>query len=325
MPNSVYQRVYDGLAAMVSPRAASQALKNALESRGDTPDTVDTDTMIRLIKGPIFREFQLILPRDGLKRNLHGLINEPKVMQEKIEAEAEAAAAVAAAAPAPFISVGQGLPNDIDTSITLVDEDIVWDSVDPALDAGLDEIMVGEEDDLDDVSDVLLIDDESELIATDNATAATTNDNLFLIEDESREITQPAATLPQAKPPVKSSLPTTAPPLSEERIEKVTLTFAQIEQVTQVAAMRQRGEVVVSRGEGIDLTQLSRLGIMGLHLLRRSGHLRSYYLSHSKGQLFLLPVGQDIIVVAGTPSLNVGEIFSTHNSLESEIQSESVS
>lgn len=325
MPNEIYEHTYKRLAELVSTRAASRALRNALETKAASAESIDVKTMIRLIKGPIFREFQLILPRDGLKRNLNELINQLRVRSnEEVENDDVIPSTLSGAVTAPLLSVTRATVTGIDkTKITLVDEDIVLDEVDPELDAGLDDLLMADDDDIAIMEDMLLIDDGN-LIDT-QAPAVSDNDttDLFLIEDESRDVrppdsstTAPTQTSPQTsqeQPPSKTKK--VYEPLDESTLETMVLKFAQIEQVTQIAAMRQRGQVVVSRGDGINLEQLSRLGLMAIRLLERSGQLRSYYLSHSSGQIFLLPLGQDIVVVVGTPALNVGEIFSNHTAL----------
>lgn len=333
MPNEIYEHTYKRLAELVSARAASRALRNALESKAESAENINTKAMIRLIKGPIFREFQLILPRDGLKRNLNDLIGELRnLSKENIESDDAIPSTLSGAVTAPLISVTRATVGGVDkTKITLVDEDIVLDEVDPELDAGLDDLLMADYDDTSTMEDMLLIDDDtisdSQTYDTNDSDAA----DLFLIEDESRAVRPPDSSTALTIPPAntrrvqagsgtgrleqRTQANKVYEPLDENTLETMVLKFAQIEQVTQIAAMRQRGQVVVSRGDGINLEQLSRLGLMAIRLLERSGQLRSYYLSHSSGQIFLLPLGQDIVVVAGTPELNVGEIFSNHTAL----------
>lgn len=335
MPNEIYEHTYKRLAELVSARAASRALRNALESKAESAENINAKAMIRLIKGPIFREFQLILPRDGLKRNLNDLIGELRnLSKEGIESDDAIPSTLSGAVTAPLISVTRATVGGVDkTKITLVDEDIVLDEVDPELDAGLDDLLMVDYDDTSTMEDMLLIDDNTIIDTQTHDTNDSDATDLFLIEDESRAVRPPDSSKTLTTPP--ANMRKTAAqaavgagrleqatqankvyePLDEDTLESMVLKFAQIEQVTQIAAMRQRGQVVVSRGDGINLEQLSRLGLMAIRLLERSGQLRSYYLSHSSGQIFLLPLGQDIVVVAGTPELNVGEIFSNHTAL----------
>lgn len=113
--------------------------------------------------------------------------------------------------------------------------------------------------------------------------------------------------------------PAARPPLSEAVLERMVLAFAHLDHVQQVAALRQSGEVVLARGAGVDLPTLSRLGLLGLKLLSRSGQLRSYYLAHSCGQLFLFPLGADTLVVVGAPELTIGAVLATYAGLKEEL------
>ena len=108
-------------------------------------------------------------------------------------------------------------------------------------------------------------------------------------------------------------------PISQEQLEGAVLRLAQLEQVKFVAALRAGGEVAAQRGSGIDVGALAQLGLVGLKLLRRSGPLRAYYLAHTRGQLFLLPFGEDTLALIGTPELNVGAVFNTFTVLKEEL------
>ena len=96
------------------------------------------------------------------------------------------------------------------------------------------------------------------------------------------------------------------------------LRLAQLEQVKFVAALRANGDIAAKRGSGIDADALAQLGLIGLKLLRRSGPLRTYYLAHTQGQLFLLPFGDDTLTLVGTPELNDGAVFNTLTALKDE-------
>ena len=50
-----------------------------------------------------------------------------------------------------------------------------------------------------------------------------------------------------------------------------------------------------------------------------AGHIRSYYLQHPQGQLFLFPVGQDTLIVVGRTNLNLGAVFIALAALEEEL------
>ena len=73
MANNVYAQALGGLQSLVSARAAERALGNALQAKGETADTVDAEVMSRVLLGPILSEFETIMPREGLKRQLRSL------------------------------------------------------------------------------------------------------------------------------------------------------------------------------------------------------------------------------------------------------------
>ncbi len=259
MPNNIYKHVQSKLATMVSARAARRALRSALKDKEVTPDNVDVGSMVKVLKGPIFKDFQLILPREGLKQNLGQLISE----LEEFKVKTGSSSAFKENKRAPKSSKG----------------DIFKDT--------LPEFWFEDPDD-------------KQIAPT--------------VEKEVKFPKQNK--LNSAKNIIPTSIPS---PLNEDRLEEITLQFAQLEHVKLVAAIRQKGEVVVSRGSGIDLEMFSRIGLMGLRLLERGGSLRSYYLSHSCGQLFLLILGQDIVVVMGTPELNVGTVFANMSTIKEKL------
>ena len=85
---------------------------------------------------------------------------------------------------------------------------------------------------------------------------------------------------------------------------------------TKAVLDRTDGTVVETRGRAIDLESLGLLAASGLGLLRRHGPIRSYYLRHPQGQLFLFPVGQDTLIVVGRTNLNLGAVFIALAALE---------
>ncbi|MEZ4631091.1 MAG: hypothetical protein R2880_10350 [Deinococcales bacterium] len=76
MPNEVYLRTRNHLVTMVSARVADYTLGMAMEANHFQADTIRAQQMMELLKGPIYREFQLILPRDGLRKQLSYIIEE---------------------------------------------------------------------------------------------------------------------------------------------------------------------------------------------------------------------------------------------------------
>lgn len=73
MPNLIYVTTHEALSALVSTRAATRCLDNALANSGQDPDTVTVRVMRRLLAGPIRRELSSALPRQGLTRSLKGI------------------------------------------------------------------------------------------------------------------------------------------------------------------------------------------------------------------------------------------------------------
>jgi hypothetical protein len=108
-------------------------------------------------------------------------------------------------------------------------------------------------------------------------------------------------------------------PLGAEALSRIVLRFAQLDAVKLVTAIRSHGEVVASRGSAANLDALFRYGPTALRLLSRQRQVRSYYLSHTQGQLFLLPFEDDTVILIGTPELNLGTVFTTLSKLKEEL------
>lgn len=107
--------------------------------------------------------------------------------------------------------------------------------------------------------------------------------------------------------------------LSAEALSHIVLTFAQLDAVKLVTAIRSHGEIVSSRGSAPNLDGLFRYGPTALRLLGRQRRVRSYYLSHTQGQLFLLPFEDDTVILIGTLELNLGTVFTTLSKLKEEL------
>lgn len=73
MANPVYAQAHEGLAKLVSTRAATRMLQGALAGQRQTPESVDAAAMGRLLRGRILRELEQTLPRGGLKRQIEAL------------------------------------------------------------------------------------------------------------------------------------------------------------------------------------------------------------------------------------------------------------
>ena len=271
--NSVYKHTHNRLAAMVSARAAKRALRNALKSEGLTPDNVSVSQMINILKSSIFKEFQLVLPADGLKKNLSQLMSELKTLGKKRSKSA---------------------PASDEQSVSETDKDETPKETNQEKDMFKSTLPEFWFEDPEDKAN------ESE------------NNKVKVLTKEKEE--SPSLNK-NSNSPIETPV-VVSDPLDKSHLEEIVLHFAQLENVKLVAALRQKGEVVVSRGSGIDLGMFSRVGIVGLRLLQKGGSLKSYYLSHACGQLFLLAFGQDIILVLGSSELNLGEVFANASALK---------
>lgn len=223
LTNSVYSLTQQGLAAMVSGRAATRVLDAALrESRTDRR-SVTAEQMSSLLLGPVLKELVTILPRQGLELNLETLA--ASLLVDSMFLTQERAPA---AIPAAVTTDGPRKRNP--TVITGVN-------------------------------------------------------------------TRP---LPVAADPAE--------------LEAAVLSFAMIENVTLIAAVRADGSVHVSRGAG-NVELLARFGMLALSLLKRGGRLRSYYLEHEEGFLFLFPFADAALLLLGDPRLNIGTVFTIFSEL----------
>lgn len=274
MANAVYLHTHDGLAAIVSARAATSILDSVLLVEGRSADAVEAEEMSRLLLGPIFEKLEGTLPRDGLMRNLQNLV-------ANLEAQSVKAPPSAPPAPPPTLDApraAQGLFRGEDATAVMRAEPATRPDPNLKLDSVAGAVIERQAED--------------SLAGTPAEIGGETSGRTERIIDL---------------------------PLSDEVLETAVLRFAHIEGVNMVAAVRAGGEVALSRGGGVDLPTLSSLGLMGLKLLRRSGGLRSYYLSHTQGQLFLLPLESDTLLVVGSPEVNTGLIFATLATLKEEL------
>lgn len=309
MPNRVYTHAHEGLATMVSARAATRVLQDTLRDRGTTPDTVSAEQMHDLLLGPVLKEFEQILPREGLKRNLSGLAKE----LEALETGAAGRGDQAENNPSRLESIR----NFLNTPI--IGERPAAESV-PARPGATSEEAGNKETGSDETGGARIS------RSAQRRPEPSPKDTLEIppgdISPPTRTPVPSATPVPPSKAraqrPTRAASQRKAAPLSEERLEQIVLRFAQIEHVRIVAAIRDNGEIAVSRGSGIDIDALSRYGLMGLRLLGRSGELNSYYLAHTKGQLFLFTFGRDTLILVGRSELNVGTVFATAAALKEE-------
>lgn len=281
--NDIYQKTHDGLAQMVSARAATRMLESGLQQRGLTADNIAEREMRRLLLGPIFRELEHILPRAGLKRNLQVLAaslkevtNRNKTSSDKQQRREPAMTDHAA----PDRARETGEPQDARAPITSL----------------LNAIEAEQH--------------EQQLISSSVGAASSAPSAPGFVA------TEPQAPRQEARPVRPAQQ--TKKDLSQEQLEQTVLRFAQLEHVKLVAAFG-GGTIRASRGSGLDLTALARLGNMSLNLLGRSGKLRSYYLAVPQGQLFLFPCQQFTFAVYGSSTLNIGAVFTLFATLEEEL------
>ena len=75
-PNDIYHHTRSSLIDIVSANVADNTLESVMSASGLTQETVDANHMMELIRGPIYREFQTIVPKEGLKRQLTKLLGE---------------------------------------------------------------------------------------------------------------------------------------------------------------------------------------------------------------------------------------------------------
>ena len=318
MANDVYTQTYDGLATLVSARAAQRVLDRALEAAGQSADTVSGRHMKKLLLGPVCRELETTLPRNGLRRTLKKLAADLTADLTAEAGDARSRTEVKKPALAP--------DNSPKLNPVEADEEAPASTFFRAPDAVHKERQGEHQNRNWDKQD-----DEPEEAFAPSA-PETGHETASVAAYSSPSTSLPAAQLPVPTQPAPARAPAasrpaskpaagrkTFPPLAGAQLEAVVLRFAGLEEVKLVASFGPRGEVTCSRGGGFDLDALARYGLMTLTLLRRSGHVRSYYLAHTLYQLFLLPLGGSTLVVIGTPDLNVGSVFGTLSHLEEEL------
>jgi hypothetical protein len=334
---------------MVSSRAASRVLDDALRSSGHSPETIDSEQMSDMLLGPILRDLESILPREGLKRNLRELVSDLKT---QLNGSQHNHPSQGGSSGSPFTFRGEGASFELEeedesprvlqdvserasgngatlrTEAPLTEERFTKSEVD------INTLVV-----LDDAISKISEIDEADTETTDNQVETQSIGEAEVVPnvDDGESDAVPVETATEgntstseadaASQPIPESLESTvqvAPKsersgYSEQQLEKAVLHFAQIDHTKLVAAVRFNGEISVSRGTGVDLSTLSRLGLLGLRLLGRSGQLHSYYLAHTQGQLFLFPLENDTIVIVGSPELNLGAVFTGLTLLKEEL------
>jgi hypothetical protein len=371
MANDIYLLTHDGLAQMVSSRAATRLLDKALEAKGYSSDAVTSEEMREVLQGSVLRELRQILPKDGVERSIKQLSRSLRKHAEKV-AEALFAVANAPASGADLSALSRGPSNlppiAISGDVLLTDED--EDSEQIASYAAVNndaKVTDAEADDLGiihhssqvvspledsqafDTGEVeaalaILLNSEEAEAAFEVQAATTPSANtggtqslstpthevhavqpVTLIESETKVVSEswgnpvPANLVTTHLAQPSPATATSVKEYSPETLAKMLVKFAQLDNVKVVAAVRPNGEISMARGSGFDVDALSRLGSLGIKLLRRGRVIRSYYLSHSRYQLFMFPLPSHTLIVVGSSEVNVGEVFSILSRLEEEV------
>lgn len=296
MANEIYLKTHDGLSTLVSSRAASRMLDSALRAKGHSSETVSQSQMREVLLGPVFKELRTILPSDGVERSLKLLISDLKRASQVAVAVAEKPQSTTAsldfvtAELHPVIPIiGDALPH---TEAELPIPEV------QAVVAPLESLA------------------ELQAVSATAVAVATEPDYVPDVTISVRQAAGPVDVVVDTEVAADPVGVTTEFRLTEAELESVLVTFAKLEYVRMVAAIRPSGEVALSRGSGFDVAALSRLSLTGMRLLERSGQLRSYYLAYGEGQLFIFPLGTFTLIVIGTVDVNLGSVFATLTKLK---------
>ncbi len=306
--NKVYATTHHGLTQLVSGRVASQVLDNALRGASCSAETVNVQEMGRVLKGPVLRDLAMILPRAGLELSLKKLFKTLQTLsdetgqvkpQEKPPAALPADGAVSGLstldAPTPEVS-----SQDVSSS----DAPVLGltagrrPTPEPYAHVGPSALSVAEPRVEAPVAGAQVL--EAGVLGAEVLGAEVLGAGV--LEAGVLEVTAPPA----------------PPSLGPAARDDLLLAFAQLEHVEMVAAF-EGGGVTAVRGSGFEVEALSRLGTLGLRLLGRSGELRTFYVAHSRGQLFLFPFGEVTLMLIGSSELNLGVVFATLHKFKEEL------
>ncbi len=279
MPNEVYLRTRDALATLVSERAATRVLDVALRRSHATADSLEPQAVRTLLLGPVQRELENILPRNGLRRTLKRLARQiaeasetagpsrtdvtPRRPRQQAEAELHPVTRSSVYLPGPPLPPADGSGSSQRGSAAT--------SVPPS-------------------------------------PASAPHEGA-----PRREAAQAAGAAAVA---AGDRRPTVVPhPLGAEALDALAVHFAAIEGVRQVVALRAASAPQV-RGEGLDADALAPVAQSAVRLLGRYGPLRSLVLEHHGGLLFVFPLGRDAIAVLARTDVNMGAVFAARAALE---------
>ncbi len=328
MVNKVYATTHDGLTQLVSARVASQVLDNGLRDARCSAETVSALEMKTVLKSSVLRDLAAILPRAGLELSLKKLAKTLKTLDADETPENAAAGAPSRHAPAGRSPTGDGGA----ASASLVEAapgravaGAAPDAAPPLLGQPAVEPRVTEHATAEQAT--------TEQATTEQAATGYPADRYPavgpLTGEKSAGVNVAATGLGPAASPAQVLEPTTqvlkppaqsswAPVMDPATRDDLVLAFAQLEHVEMVAVF-EGGCVTSVRGDGFEVEALSRLGSLGLKLLGRSGELRTFYVAHSRGQLFLFPFGEVALMLIGSSELNLGLVFATLHKFKEEL------
>ncbi|MEX2540193.1 MAG: hypothetical protein WD314_00220 [Trueperaceae bacterium] len=294
VPNEVFLRTRAGLTALVSSRAAGRILEGALKGSGHNPEDVNLPQMRSALLGPVMHELEGVLPRAGLRRNL-----------ERLARSLRSASGTVAG---PQVTTEDTAP--LEQPYTGTDE--------PESDS---ETAAGARAEAAQGHDAAGETDSGRAVGDDAEGADAEGDDTEAGDSETgRPAAEPARVRAVAADPAPAPV-SGAPergPLATEDLERHVQRFAQIEHVRLVSVIRRDGSVAVSRGDGPDPELLARFSRLALTLLAKGGAIRQFHLGHTGGQLFLYPLGHDLLVIVGGVELNLGTITTAFTALALE-------
>jgi len=357
MANEIYKQTHKGLAGMISARAATNVLQKALRANSTDDEKVDYLQMKACLQGYVFEELRNVLPSQGLKRQIKGILREISVLRSTETVEKPEAAVVAEKQPevaveklveqaamavsephsfAPkhtdvaavrnvFADAGKG------DAASAVVESVVTEDFDSIFEKAAEK-QPGEDADLNIIIediDMFKVGEKSSVNKHDDI-----GDELFdlakqaTVQTDEEELVQSVAAKskvaasntvkkPMVRKKQRESIDFSSKDLSD--LEELLQVFTLVEGTRAVAIVRSDGKLINSRGKGFDINSLAKLSNMALKLLKKSGDIRSYHLLVNDSQLFLFPVAEHMIVVIGSEELNFGEIVSAFAAFEEEI------
>ncbi|CAN5835655.1 hypothetical protein BH24DEI2_BH24DEI2_03450 [soil metagenome] len=355
--NKIYTKTHEGLTDLVSARVASQVLDNGLRARRYSPETVTVGQMASVLKGPVMKELSGSLPRAGLERSLKKLLKtlktlpseKPKNAALDLEPDLEfEEAEVAEGTDAVVFS--ETVLNEAESNEAVSNEAVSYedDSDEAGSDeagsdaAALDEVPKADETQAAEVAhnevahNEVLQTEAAEVSAEPFAETPSVESHAEAAADEvavqtelvparhehaERSAVALSASAPSAAQVLERTAvapPVVRTPLEPAARDRTMLGFAELEHVKMVAAF-ENGTVSSVLGHGFEVAGLSRLGTLGLKLLGRSGELRTFYVAHAQGQLFLFPLGATTLMLIGSSELNLGLVFATLQKLKEEL------